>query len=345
MADKFAIITGASTGIGFELAHLAAKDGYDLLIVADEPLIEAAAADLQQHGVERAVGRGRPVDDRRRRHAARRGRRPADRRALRQRRPRPGPRLPRSGRRDWRRVVDTNITGTLYLLQKVLKDDGRARRRQGADHRLDRRLHPRHVPGGLQRHQGVRRQLRRRDPQRDQGWPTASPITTLMPGPGRDRILRPRRHGRHQGRRRQTRAIPPMSRKDGWDALMDGRGAHRLGLEEQAAGDRGACHARVGAGRAAPQDGRTRHRTRIDVSGSVRCRAEPGPTRAALYLSRGSDRSRSSGGAGRAGCERPDYFPLKLGRRFSPNALTPSMKSPLRPASRWPRRSVSSAVS
>ena len=32
----FAIVTGASTGIGFELAKRCAKEGYDLLIAADE---------------------------------------------------------------------------------------------------------------------------------------------------------------------------------------------------------------------------------------------------------------------------------------------------------------------
>ena len=50
MADKLAIVTGASTGIGFELATLAAQDGYDLIVVADEPLIENAAADFRQFG-------------------------------------------------------------------------------------------------------------------------------------------------------------------------------------------------------------------------------------------------------------------------------------------------------
>jgi uncharacterized protein len=39
----FAIITGASTGIGMELAKRCAKEGYDLLIAADEPEIEKAA--------------------------------------------------------------------------------------------------------------------------------------------------------------------------------------------------------------------------------------------------------------------------------------------------------------
>jgi short-subunit dehydrogenase len=48
----FAIITGASTGIGFELARRCAKEGYDLLIAADEPEIERAAASLCGGGTE-----------------------------------------------------------------------------------------------------------------------------------------------------------------------------------------------------------------------------------------------------------------------------------------------------
>ena len=43
MADKFAIVTGASVGIGLELARLAAKNGYDLLVVADTPFVDASA--------------------------------------------------------------------------------------------------------------------------------------------------------------------------------------------------------------------------------------------------------------------------------------------------------------
>lgn len=51
-----AVVTGASTGIGFELARCAAADGYDLIIAADEPEIHEAADMLGEHGVSiRAV--------------------------------------------------------------------------------------------------------------------------------------------------------------------------------------------------------------------------------------------------------------------------------------------------
>jgi short-subunit dehydrogenase len=34
-ARPFAIVTGASSGIGLELARLCAREGFDLLVVAD----------------------------------------------------------------------------------------------------------------------------------------------------------------------------------------------------------------------------------------------------------------------------------------------------------------------
>lgn len=45
-----AIVTGASTGIGLELAKCCALGGFDLLIVADEPAIEDAAAQVRSSG-------------------------------------------------------------------------------------------------------------------------------------------------------------------------------------------------------------------------------------------------------------------------------------------------------
>lgn len=53
MADRpLAIVTGASTGIGLELAKCCADDGYDLIITANEPEIEATAQELRQHGAQ-----------------------------------------------------------------------------------------------------------------------------------------------------------------------------------------------------------------------------------------------------------------------------------------------------
>ena len=49
---KLAVVTGASTGIGRELARCAAEDGFDLIICANEDRIEEAASDLRGTGIE-----------------------------------------------------------------------------------------------------------------------------------------------------------------------------------------------------------------------------------------------------------------------------------------------------
>ena len=45
--NKLAVVTGASTGIGLELARMCAKNGFSLIIAANEPEIEDAANELR----------------------------------------------------------------------------------------------------------------------------------------------------------------------------------------------------------------------------------------------------------------------------------------------------------
>ena len=47
-----AVVTGASSGIGYELARLCADNGYDLIIAADRPEVAEAAQGLQQLGAQ-----------------------------------------------------------------------------------------------------------------------------------------------------------------------------------------------------------------------------------------------------------------------------------------------------
>lgn len=124
MANRsLAVVSGASTGIGLELARECARNGFDLVIAADRPL-EAAAAELQSlgarvlsvqadlathEGLEKLLGAiDRPVD------------------AL----------IANAGHglggafldqsvEDIEHVIDTNVTGTLYLVHRVGKEMAR----------------------------------------------------------------------------------------------------------------------------------------------------------------------------------------------------------------------------
>jgi uncharacterized protein len=55
MNKPFAIVTGASSGIGLELAAICAQEGFDLLIAADRPEIQAAAERCRALGAEVSV--------------------------------------------------------------------------------------------------------------------------------------------------------------------------------------------------------------------------------------------------------------------------------------------------
>ena len=119
---KFAIVTGASTGIGYELARCCAIDGFDLLVAADEPEINQAAEDFRKLGVEvEAIEADlATVEGVDRLYAASKGR-SVDVLLANAGRGLGGAFLDQNFE-DVRHVIDTNITGTIYLAQKVGND-------------------------------------------------------------------------------------------------------------------------------------------------------------------------------------------------------------------------------
>ncbi len=52
MGKPLALVTGASSGIGFELAKLFAQNGFDLIVAAEDAELDVAAAELRASGAE-----------------------------------------------------------------------------------------------------------------------------------------------------------------------------------------------------------------------------------------------------------------------------------------------------
>ena len=232
MANKFAIITGASTGIGFELATLAAKDGYDILVVANEPLIDAAAQDFKQFGTEvtsveadlstvegvdrlLSAGNGRQIDLLCANAGHGLGHAFLDQKFA-----------------DWRHVVDTNIVGTLYLLHKVLppmvaRNEGKV---------LVTGSIAGYIPGAFQAvYNGTKAFVDSfvaaiQNELKDSDGVT---ITNLMPGPVETEFFARGDMLDTSVGASDSKSDPADVAKDGWDALMAGKAAVASGWKNK----------------------------------------------------------------------------------------------------------------
>ena len=226
----------------------APRSGFDLVVAADEPAIQQAADAFR--------GPGRRVDAAQADLATIEGvdgcarvARPAGGCPARQRGSRPGPGLPRPGLQRRRHVIDTNVTGTLYLIQKV----GRDMRARGQGRILITGSIAGFMPGTFRRSTTaprrsrlvlVRAAGRAQGHRRDRDLPDA--------GRHRDRFLRACRHARHQGRPGEEGR--PGRRRQGRLRRHDARRRRRgQRLEEQAAAPPSPTSRRPGACRAAPQ--------------------------------------------------------------------------------------------
>jgi uncharacterized protein len=220
MGDKLAVVTGASTGIGRELARIAASEGYDLVLVADEPTIDAAAGEVRASGVSvEAVEADLASFEGNDRLLAAVGDRRIDilvanaGRGL-------GHAFVTQSPDDWRRVIDTNVTGTTYLLQKVAQrmvsqGDGRILI-VGSIAGL--------IPGSYQAvYNGTKAYLDSfayalREELKD----TGVGVTVLMPGPTDTEFFRRANMLDTPVGKDDRKEDPAKTARNGWDAMMDG---------------------------------------------------------------------------------------------------------------------------
>jgi short-subunit dehydrogenase len=222
MADSLrslAVVTGASTGIGYELGMECARHGFDLVVAADEPAIHQAADDFRKIGVDAqaievdlatiaGVDRlcdafaGRPVDllFANAGHGLGKGFLDQDFSAV-------------------EHVVDTNIRGTVYLVHKV----GRQMRARGKGRIMITGSIAGFVPGAYQAVYNATKafidsfSFALREELKESGVV----VTCLMPGLTATRFFE--RAGVLDTRAEHMKKVDPASvAKTGFEALMRG---------------------------------------------------------------------------------------------------------------------------
>ena len=219
--NPLAVVTGASSGIGLELAKTCADEGFDLVVVSDDGQIETAAGLFRERGVEvvsletdlsTEEGRARLIDAI--------GDRPVD--AL----------LANAGIglaggfldhdfRDARKVIDTNIVGTAALVHEI----GVRMRLCGDGKILITGSIGGYVPGSYHAVYNASKAFLNNFAAalRDELKETGVTVTCLMPGPTETNIFA--RAGFQGTKAEQLKKDDPaFVAKVGFDAMMKGDG-------------------------------------------------------------------------------------------------------------------------
>ena len=232
MAREFAIVTGASTGIGYELARICAREGLDMLIAADEPTIETAAEELRREpgagaveslhvdlatpeGIEKlyAAAKGRPIDILMANAGRGLGHAFLDQDLAR-----------------IRDVIDTNVTGTTCLLHRV----GNEMRRRNRGRILITGSIAGFTPGSFQAvYNATKAYLNSlsfalREELRD----TEISVTCLMPGATETAFFE-RADMLDTKVGTEEKDDPAMVAREGFDAMMKGEGDVVTGLKNK----------------------------------------------------------------------------------------------------------------
>ena len=225
-----AVVTGASTGIGYELAKCFADDGYDLIVCADGADIAEAAQAFGASGAKvEAVQADLATEDGVNTLYQRIGGRPVDALAA-----NAGVGLGHAfldqDFKDIMRVVDTNITGTLKLLHLV----GRQMRERGRGRILITGSIAGLMPGSFQAvYNGTKAFLDSFSfALRNELKDTEVTVTCLMPGPTDTEFFE--RAGMLDTKVGQAKKADPAGvAKAGYEAMKRGEGDVVAGLKNK----------------------------------------------------------------------------------------------------------------
>src|SRR5215211_3751675 len=204
LMQQLALVTGASSGIGLELARQFAGNGFDLIITAEDDELAAAEASLAGDGAQvRAVKADLATHEGVERlwAAVTAGGRPLDAAALNAGVGVNGEFARDIPLEDDLRLIAVNVTAVVHLAKRILpgmvdRGEGRVLVTSSVAATMPGPYYATYAASKafLQSFaQAIRYELK----------DTGVTVTALQPGPTEHRVLRPGRHGRHQGRRGQ----------------------------------------------------------------------------------------------------------------------------------------------